>query len=330
MNNQLEQLFQKFINSTCTPREFDQLMQLLKQQQHEQQVRSMLRQVYEITGRNLLSETVVDETGNMKPVNDEPVLINQKPKGIRIKKVAGAILVLLMICTGVWFFTEQKTTIKTTPVVALSTVKKFTQRAEQKYLLLPDSTQVWLNVASTLEFPETFEENKRVVYLVGEAYFDVIHADKVPFLVHTNNIVTKVIGTAFNIKAFPDQLDVIVSVKRGKVQVSKNDKVLAVLTKGQQVTVVTKAEQSTATTNNNEVAVWTKGTLKFDSQSFGDITKDLERIYNVTIEINNPAMVQEIITTSFRRDIGVRQALEIICNLTGGKLEEKDNKFTIH
>lgn len=304
-------------------------MQLLTQKHDEPQVRSMLRQVYEITGRNLLSETVVDEIGNIKPVNNEPLQIGQMPKGIRIKKLAVAIMVLLLVCTAAWFFGEQKTTIKANPFLALSTVKKFTQRAEQKYLLLPDSTQVWLNVASTLEFPETFEENKREVYLVGEAYFDVKHADKVPFLVHTNNIVTKVMGTAFNIKAFPDQLNVIVSVKRGKVQVSKNDKVLAVLTKGQQVNVVARAEQSTTTTNNNEVAEWTKGRLKFDGQSFGDITKDLERTYNVIIEINNQAMTQEIITTSFRRDIGVQQALEIICRLTGGKLELKDNKFII-
>src|SRR5439155_2315167 len=104
---------------------------------------------------------------------------------------------------------------------------------EQKYLLLPDSTQVWLNAASSLEFPEAFQSGKREVYLVGEAFFDVKHAENRPFIIHTGNVTTRVVGTAFNIKGYPDQPDVIVSVKRGKVQVSKNEKLVATLTVGQ-------------------------------------------------------------------------------------------------
>jgi ferric-dicitrate binding protein FerR (iron transport regulator) len=54
-----------------------------------------------------------------------------------------------------------------------------------------------------LEFPDEFKGKTREVYLSGEAYFDVKHADKVPFIIHTGNVSTTVLGTAFNIKAYP-------------------------------------------------------------------------------------------------------------------------------
>ena len=118
-----------------------------------------------------------------------------------------------------------------------SLTKKFTERKEQRYLLLPDSTQVWLNAASSLEFPDKFKGNKREVFLTGEAFFDVKHADNSPFLIHTKNVTTTVVGTAFNIRAYPDQKMITVSVSRGKVKVSRNDQLIATLTKGQQVKV---------------------------------------------------------------------------------------------
>jgi ferric-dicitrate binding protein FerR (iron transport regulator) len=91
---------------------------------------------------------------------------------------------------------------------------------------------VWLNAASSLEFPDKFSGSKREVYLTGEAFFDVKHSDKSPFLIHTKNITTTVVGTAFNIKAYVNQKVIIVSVSRGKVKVSRDDQLIATLTKG--------------------------------------------------------------------------------------------------
>ncbi len=60
---------------------------------------------------------------------------------------------------------------------------------------------MWLNAESTLEFPENFNKTKREVYLKGEAYFDVKHADKIPFIIYTGEVTTEVLGTAFNIQS---------------------------------------------------------------------------------------------------------------------------------
>jgi ferric-dicitrate binding protein FerR (iron transport regulator) len=246
------------------------------------------------------------------------------------KALSAAAILLLLLGSGWWALNKKQGGEMVQHVATESSIRKFTQREEQKYLLLPDSTQVWLNAASSLEFPESFQSGKREVYLVGEAFFDVKHAENMPFLIHTGNVTTRVVGTAFNIKAYPDQQDVIVSVKRGKVLVSKNDQLVATLVKGQQVTVTATTQQAEIQpTKESRVADWTTGQLSYTSRPLGDILKDLERNYNVTIEITAGSLEQEIVTTSFRRDIGVGEALDILCGLTDAQLRKENGKYLI-
>ncbi len=208
--------------------------------------------------------------------------------------------------------------------------KKITEKSEYKYLLLPDSTQVWLNAGSSLEFPGQFNMQKREVYLSGEAYFDVKHADKSVFIIHTGKVSTTVLGTAFNIKAYPGRKSIIVSVSRGKVSVSRDDKLIATLTKGQQVKVSSSddriTEKNIAVT---EVAAWQQGNMAYDDERFEDIIADLERTYNVSIRVDNDLIRSQQVSTSFRREIGIEQALEILCRLTDTELTQKNGEYII-
>jgi ferric-dicitrate binding protein FerR (iron transport regulator) len=211
-----------------------------------------------------------------------------------------------------------------------SLTKKTTERSEYKFLLLPDSTQVWLNAASTLEFPQSFEDDKREVFLSGEAYFDVKHANKVPFIIHTGNISTTVLGTAFNIKAYPGRKNIIVSVSRGKVRVNYEDKEVATLTQGQQVKVSKQdsrlVEKKAAM---SEAAAWQRGNMVYDDEPIEDIIADLERIYDVHIQVKDLAIQRLHVSTSFNREIGIEQALQVLCELTDTKLKQADGLFII-
>jgi len=333
MPARIEILFQKFIDGACTQQEYNELMDMLGENQHEERVRSMLQQVYQSGARSLRSVTTyVDTNGHLQSPGESPVVKLASPAA-RKRSWAGlsvAAAVLLLLAGGWWMLGKKQPAGMAGNVTTESSVRKFTQRAEQKYLLLPDSTQVWLNAASSLEFPETFQDGKREVYLVGEAFFDVKHAENMPFLIHTGNVSTRVVGTAFNIKAYPDQPDVIVSVKRGKVQVSKNEQLVATLTVGQQVTVTAAAQQAEIQpTKESQVADWTIGRLSYTSRPFGDILKDLERNYNVIIGLEAKDLEQEIITTSFRRDIGVEDALDILCRFTSTQLRKEKGEYLI-
>lgn len=332
MASRIETLFQKFIAGTCTEQEYNELMDMLQQNQHEDKVRQMLNQVYQHTARSLPSATFVDTNGDLQTAQTDTaavVVMNKPARGRRLVWLAAAAIMLLSL--GAWWFAGRKTDAPLARTTVMeSTVKKFTQRAEQKYMVLPDSTQVWLNVASTVEFPETFNNKLREVYLTGEAFFDVKHAEDIPFVIHTGNVSIKVLGTAFNIKAYADQPDVIVAVKRGKVQVSKNDKLVATLVMGQQVTVGTTAQEAQVMpAKETRVADWTTGKLSFDSRPLTDILKDLERNYSVTIELADATLAQEIVTTSFRRDVGVEEALNILCQATNTVLKKENGKYII-
>ena len=332
MPAQIDILFQKFIDGTCTHKEYNELMDMLHENQQEERVKQMLQQIYQSTSGSLRSVTYVDTNGLLQSPTTETSVVEMTPPAGRKRRrtIMAAATMLLLLFGGWWLFREKQNDNLSKNIVTESSVRKFTQRSEQKYLLLPDSTQVWLNAASSLEFPETFQTGKREVYLVGEAFFDVKHAENMPFLIHTGNVTTRVVGTAFNIKAYPDQPDVIVAVKRGKVQVSKNEKLVATLTVGQQVTVTAAAQQAEIQpTKESRIADWTTGQLSYTSRPLGDILKDLERNYNVTIELVSADLEQEIITTSFRRDIGVKEALDILCGLTDTQLRKENGRYLI-
>jgi transmembrane sensor len=86
-------------------------------------------------------------------------------------------------------------------------------------ITLADGTKVWLNGGSKLTYPESFRGKKREVMLVGEAFMDVAHDPEKAFIVHTGNVHTQVLGTSFNVKAYPEDSFIKVDVKSGKVAV---------------------------------------------------------------------------------------------------------------
>src|SRR5688572_8298430 len=108
---------------------------------------------------------------------------------------------------------------------------------DPQFLRLPDGSTVLLNEGSKLEYPITFSGDTREVFLQGEGYFDIQHNPSKPFVVKTANVTTTVLGTAFNVKAFPSEKHITVTVTRGKVKVSKDEKVLGVITHDQQITI---------------------------------------------------------------------------------------------
>lgn len=89
-------------------------------------------------------------------------------------------------------------------------------------IILPDGSKVWLNAGSKLRYSLQFNQTIREVYLEGEAFFDVSKNKNKPFLVKTTDVTIKVLGTAFNVKAYPDEKTIETSVQRGLVQVVSN------------------------------------------------------------------------------------------------------------
>jgi ferric-dicitrate binding protein FerR (iron transport regulator) len=296
----------------------------------DDELRSLVKKVYEQIKLSHPSLTYVDEDGKLvfiEPAGEANITslkIITKNKYIRAFALAASVILVAGI---IWLGSPAKRN-KITAVETLT--KKFTERKEQKYLLLPDSTQVWLNAASSLQFPDEFKPGKREVYLTGEAFFDVKHADKIPFLIHTGKITTTVLGTAFNIRAYADQKEITVSVTRGKVKVSRDDKLIAVLTKGRAV----KIGRDTLQVTEKEVAVenisaWQQGNLVYDDVPLEDIVKDLQNVFNTEIRIEDSIVSKLNVTTSFSRDIGAEKAVNILGRLINKKIVNEKGTLII-
>ncbi|WP_346318311.1 FecR domain-containing protein [Chitinophaga sp. YIM B06452] len=318
MEERIQYLFKRYRDNTCTRQEYEEFFALLRQSAHDGAVRELIRQAYEAEAGNAPADAYVDENGQL-------VVPFKRNRAILRKALALAAIFVAAAGAALWLMPRQKS------VQPTHMARQHTARNEYKRIVLPDSSEVWLNAASTLEFPEDFGKRSREVYLTGEAYFDVRHAVETPFIIHTGKVSTTVLGTAFNIRAYPGRKSVVVSVSKGKVSVNYGEGAPAMLTNGQQLKVdVTRPAQSVKKLLVADAAPWKQGNLQYDGERLADIMADLERVYDVKITIMQENLRELTVSTSFRRNIGVEQALQVLCKLTDTRLSLAEGVYTIH
>jgi len=329
MKERLTYLFYRYLKNNSSGEELEEFLGYVKNAKNDQALRSLIREVFDnIRGADASLASYIDENGNLVLKEREEQFQQEASREERVsgrkRKVAVVFLPVLAVLAGfIWYSSHRLQAGRDIDKQALvhSSTKKITEHSEYKFMVLPDSTQVWLNDNSSFEYPDRFDGKIREVYLSGEAFFDVKHAEEIPFIIHTGKITTTVLGTAFNIKAYPYQHSVLVSVSRGTVKVSKDNHVVALLVKGQQAKVssvdsIVKEKK----VDTGETAYWQQGYLTYDDETIGEIVEDLNHIYNVSINVSDTALEQLRITTSFKRDIGADQALKIICKLIDGRI----------
>ncbi|MBS1502075.1 MAG: FecR domain-containing protein [Bacteroidetes bacterium] len=334
MKDKIKYLFLQYYHNRSSRKELEDFFHIINSAKYDQEISDLIKLVYDEIKQTEPSLTYIDNEGNL--VLREPDWIkedanrdNVKPLRKRTAYLVAASF-LILFSAGIWFWKSNAGKNITDQAL----IKQYTVRAEHKYILLSDSSQIWLNASTTLDYPEAFGAKKREVWLNGEAFFDIKHADKIPFIIHTGKVTTTVLGTAFNIKAYSGQHTIVVSVKRGKVSVLSQDKVVATLTPGQEVKVNMDANKLTQQTekalNANDVGNWQQGYLSYDDETVQEVINDLQRVYNVDIKLTNDSIKNEVITTAFKRDIGPQKALEILSALTDAKLRVGNNGFTLN
>lgn len=185
-------------------------------------------------------------------------------------------------------------------------------------LILADGSHVVLKAGSKLSVSSDFNHTKRIVKLIGEAYFDIVHDKNKPFVIETGQVKTTVLGTAFNIKAWPHDQLVNVSVTRGRVRVDDKGKLLAVLTTNQTIdyrtnnTKITKQDQS----EQVETATrWIGSDLQFDHITFLDIASTLSKRYGVDIRIENKQIANMLLVSYFEGTESLSEVLDILCSV---------------
>jgi len=163
-----------------------------------------------------------------------------------------------------------------------------TPRGGQFQITLPDGTQVWLNALSSLRFPTVFNGSNRTVELTGEAYFEVQqHANK-PFMVKVAGMQIDVLGTSFDVMAYPDEKQIQTTLIEGAVKVSTQGQV-KVLQPGQQSQLEKDGKLNVlATTDVESVIAWKNGYFKFNQADLQTVMRQLARWYDVDVSFDGP------------------------------------------
>lgn len=160
-----------------------------------------------------------------------------------------------------------------------------TPRGGQYQVILSDGTKVWLNAASKLQYPKTFSGTARKVEVEGEAYFEVAKDTSKPFIVNTPQETVEVLGTHFNILAYPDEPTSYVSLLEGKVSVTVPNNTPKILREGQQ-SVVKGNTIKLKDINQEESIAWKNGEFMFNEETLGSAMRKLARWYDLEIEID--------------------------------------------
>nr|MCU0389454.1 FecR domain-containing protein [Chitinophagaceae bacterium] len=150
--------------------------------------------------------------------------------------------------------------------------------------ILSDGTAVWLNAASRLKYPATFEGNTRQVFLTGEAYFEVAHNSKKPFIVDANGTLVNVLGTHFNVKSYPEDQKTITTLVEGSVEV-KVGKKMHQLEPGTQSSADFAGNYLIKKTgvNMDVVLAWKNGLFNFNDADISMVMQQLGHWYDIDV-----------------------------------------------
>lgn len=198
-------------------------------------------------------------------------------------------------------------------------------------LVMADGTRVWLNSQTHLRFPTSFKEKERRVYLEGEAYFEVAHDQKHPFIVCTQEQVeVKVLGTSFNVRAYADEGKMETVLEEGAVQVRKLDREL-VLHPGMKAMYNYSEDRLTAEKVDTELfTAWRKGHFVFQDETLENILHHLSRWYGMTVFYANEEVKQLIYSGDIRKYDTIQNLLEVMEISGGVRFEIKGNTLLVY
>lgn len=163
-----------------------------------------------------------------------------------------------------------------------------TPRGGKYELILSDGTKIWMNAATSIRFPVDFTGNERIVELSGEAYFEVVHNTAKPFKVVSKGQVVQVLGTHFNINAYPDEEAIKTTLLQGSVKVSANgssspsDKNTLIIKPNEQ-SIFKNDQLSSITIDSDEVIAWKNGVILFKNADIKHIMRQIARWYDVEV-----------------------------------------------
>jgi transmembrane sensor len=240
-------------------------------------------------------------------------------------RYAAAIAFLIILSSAVLYFLK----IGREKKQEFTWLEKITEYGQKASIELTDGTKIILNAGSKLKYPEKFIGNQREVFLEGEAYFSVAHDPIKPFIVHTGEVYTTVLGTKFNVKNFDNEQDIAISLIEGKVKVTKethNEKQTELVLKPMQQIILNKADENqiVGSFDPEEETGWKDNILVFNNVAFEKVLTRLERNFGVKFELKDNSFRNIKIKADFQNE-SLDTIVKSLAKLTGLQYKTEKN-----
>jgi ferric-dicitrate binding protein FerR (iron transport regulator) len=367
MQKRLHELVKRFLEGTATARERDEVNRLLETDVIDE---IMQKELYRLQRKNLDNPFGLYSTSGVAPgevmeararrgpdeildgrmpvmhaqptpqgdhdIIEEIIHFRPQPEFKRIYLVAATVAALIA-AIAFWWLTQHSDSDRTAQHnagPASSEAEKlaadFTLYTGKHFVRLSDKTAVTLNKGTELQVGHTFGDGHREVTLRGEAYFDVHHDAKKPFIIHANGITVKVLGTAFNVRAYPGANDVKVTVMRGLVQVGSEEEVYSLVRPHEQISIALDTHEFLVQEANlDQTEDWRKRFLSFEDTRLEEVLRDIHDVYGVEVVLQRQSLKDCPLTATFSDAAPLEDVIGAVAQAYGMRYQISDDGRTV-
>lgn len=335
MKTNTDLLIHKYLQGAISPTEEAELMRWVNEEEDNKREFEEYIKTWELSGKALTPDfSTNDEWEKLSDTlnisqSDGPKLQNNEPKAVNRFRTLNPWIIGVAAAVSLFFVIY----LVLSPVTENNEVLQIVQSAESeiKEISLPDGSTVWLNINSKIIYPEGFKGDQRQVALEGEAFFEVAKDPSKPFVIQTGNVITKVLGTSFNLKTSGEGHIIEIVVVSGKVGFyNENEPGNSLeLTRGMKGIYMVSLDSLYSTEDiNADFLDWKDDKLVFNNASLKEVVETLNSKFDVEIEVSDKALLDCKFTSTFEK-ANLRDILNVIAYSLELKYTQEGKKVTL-
>ena len=321
-----EQTITKYLQGECSPEEARRVQEWLYYSEENRKVFFQTKALwnYRVTKYFSATEQVDRALARLNQSIDRSEAFRKKEFYIRVARYAASIVVVLTVSLILWNNNRRSSSSD------LITVN-IGQTDSSHLVILNDGSRVWLNSNSSITYPEKFSNEKRIISFSGEAFFEVRHDSLSSFTVQTSNLQVEVLGTSFNVRAYPSERRTETTLLNGKValQNKKGDN-LKILEPGYMAAFDKKSEQlSLKEVDTDHYIAWRHGLIIFTNATLDEITEKLSALYQVRFVFDTPIADVGEYNFTFRKNQSIEQVMDMLSFIAPMQYRKDGNQIFV-